>query len=443
MTASVPYQPPAHGFRTFLILWATQSVSIIGTAVGWFALTVWLAQQFQTQDELGPKLALLGLVGGLPTVLLAPVAGAWADRYDRKRLMLVADVLSGLLSVAGVWFLFSGRMQFAIVVALGFLYPCVGAFHSAAFDTSYAMLVPDAQLPRANGMMQTMWSLSSIVSPGIAALLIALPTGVGGALLVDAVTFFLAAATLLVLVIPSPQRADLHTADGAKSLWSDIGEGARFIWRRRPILWLLGTFTISNFAVTAMMVLTPVLVKFRLAPSYEALGLAFTGALAAMQTAAGVGGVIGGVLFSLWGGLKARRVWGVLIPILVSGVAQTVYGLSMWFYLSLAVSFLLVGLVPVMNSHSQAIWQSQTPREMQGRVFAVRRLVAWVLNPVSTGLAGLLTGWGVEAWTIVTVLGLLTVAWCVANLFNVPLRRVDEPGYLDAYAARAGPLGET
>lgn len=436
MTTQV-YEPPPHGFRTFVVVWATQSVSFMGTAVAWFALTVWLSQQSQTQEELGARLALIGLVGALPPVFAAPLAGAFVDRHDRKQTMLVCDVLSGLLALGIAFLLGVDRLTFPLLVGAQFLLPLIGAFHSAAFDTSYAMLLRDEQLTRANGMMQTIWSMSSIVAPGLAALLITLPTGVVGTLLADAATFFAAALTLVFLDIPSPHHADLGTTSRPRqSYWADIKEGGRFIWDRRPILWLLATFAISNFGATAMFVLEPVVVRFQLAPDAARLGLEFAATLAIIQTAGGIGGVTGGVLISAWGGLKQRRVYGVLIPIALAGILQVAFGLSTWVYVSAAIVFLIVFMVPIMNAHSQSIWQTQTPRELQGRVFSVRRLIAWVFNPASTALAGILTARGMEAGTIIAALGVLIIVWCVANLFNPQLARVDDKGYLDEYAAQ-------
>ncbi len=436
MDAAGTYEPPANGFRTFVIVWVTQSLSMLGSMVGWFALTVWLSQQIPTAEELGGKLAVMGVLSAIPPALLAPLAGTWADRHDRKHTMLVADLLNGALTFIAAALLFSGRMSFPMLAATGFLYQTIAAFHSSAFDTSYAMLVRDEQLARANGMMQTVWALSSILAPAAAALLLAQATGASGAMLADGVTFLLSALVLLFVRIPSPQRADLAPGPERKSFWADALEGGRFIWLRRPILWLLLTFTIANFASAGLAVLAPVLVKFRLAANAQALGLDFTTSLAAIQSALGVGGVVGGVLFTLWGGLKSRRAYGVVVPILVTGVVQILFGLNTLVYVAIGLVFVQSLLIPVTNSHSQAIWQAQTPREMQGRVFAVRRLIAWVANPLATALVGMLTARSVDPSLIVVTLGSLTTLWCAVNLFNPQLVRVDEKGYLDAFAAR-------
>lgn len=432
-----PYHPPPGGFRTFIIVWITQSLSVMGTAVAWFALTVWLTQQTESQEDLGAKLGIMGVVGFIPTVIFAPIAGAWADRHDRKQTMLIVNGISAVVSLAGALLLYTGQLHFPLLVSLAFMYPALGAFHNAAFDTSYAMLVRDAQLPRANAMMQTVQSLAFIIAPGTAALLIALPLGATGALLVDGITFLLAALALIFLTIPSPQRTDLVGATGhKKSFWTDVSDGGLFIWARRPMLWLLATFSVSNFAWAGMAILLPVVVRYRLAENAATHGLDFPVALATVQTMAGVGGVSGGLLLSVWGGLQTRRALGVVVPILCSGLLQIAFGLTTMLYGAVVALFLYTSLTPIMNSHSQAIWQSQTPRDMQGRVFAVRRLIAWVFNPVSTALMGVLTARGFDAHTIIVTLGSVTVVWCVVNLFNTNLLRIDEKGFLEAYAAR-------
>ncbi|HJW83304.1 MAG TPA: MFS transporter, partial [Anaerolineae bacterium] len=258
------------------------------------------------------------------------------------------------------------------------------------------------------------------------------------ALLVDAITFFLASATLLFLHVPSPRRVDLTAVDGKtrKSLWADIREGALYIWRRRPLLWLLGTFTVANFAGGPLGVLQPLILKFNLATDWTARGFTFETALALLASVGSIGGVVGGVLISAWGGLKTKRVYGVVVALIVTGVAQVVYGLSGLLYLTAAMAFVDAALIPIMNSHSQAIWQTQTPRELQGRVFSVRRLIAQFTWPLSTALAGW-AGGVFDPGLAVAVLGALLAAFCVGQLFNPYLMRVEDKAWLDQMAARA------
>jgi DHA3 family macrolide efflux protein-like MFS transporter len=335
-----------------------------------------------------------------------------------------------------------------MLVSIGVLAAAAGAFHYAAFDASYAMLVPDGLLPKANGMMQTTWSIAGIVSPALAAFIIALPAllpqEVGSAppaagngngtplvIAIDALTFFLCAAVLLLVHVPSPTRSDLNTSGRIEqSLWADVREGALYIRHRPPLLWLLATFAVANLALAPAGVIIPLLVKFNLVADWTARGYTFETALALLGVAGGAGGIIGGLLVTTWGGLKQRRVYGVLVPMLLAGVLQAVYGFSPLVLLSAGVAFFGAAMHPILNAHSQAIWQSYTPRELQGRVFAIRRLIAWAVMPVSTASAGALAG-VLDPGYVFASLGLTWAVFCAAQLFNPYLLRVDDKGWHD------------
>src|SRR5262249_2146067 len=137
--------------------------------------------------------------------------------------------------------------------------------------------------------------------------------GTSLALTADALTFFIMAAALIWLHIPSPQRNDLYTSSGKrKSIWADVHEGVTYILKRPSMLWLLGTFAVVNLASSGMGVFTPLMVKFNLASDWSALGFTFETALAALGVAAGLGELAGGIFISVWGGLKRGRVYGVV-----------------------------------------------------------------------------------------------------------------------------------
>jgi len=451
------YQPPPNGWRTFLIVWVSQSVSVFGSALTFFAINIWLTQTLYPRPEQKPELAAalsaIALAFALPTVFGAPIAGAWADRHDRKRTMMAMDFANGLLSLLLAALVINNALQLPLLIILVVIHALLGMFHQSAFDTSYAMIVPEDRLPRANGMMQTIWSLSGIVSPAIAAAIISAPallrqSGVTGGIAqlrdgtpltmgIDALTFFAASAVLVFLYVPSPKRADLRAGDGTarKSLWADIKEGALYIWHRRPLLWLLGTFTVANFAAGPVGVFEPLILKFNLAPDWSARGFTFETALALLASVGSVGGVAGGVLISAWGGLRRRRVYGVVIALIVSGVALIAFGLSPLIYLTAAMAFAFNAMIPIMNAHSQTIWQTQTPRELQGRVFSVRRLIAQFTWPLSTALAGW-AGGAFNPGAVIAVLGGFLTLFCVGQLFNPYLMRVEDKTWLDEVAAR-------
>lgn len=461
------YQPPMHGWRTFWIVWLTQSFSALGSQLTFFAIIIWLTQVLYPLPEDKPELAFaisaLGIAFGVPAIFGAPLAGAWADRHDRKRTMVVADFLNGLLSLTLMALILTHVLQLWMLLIGAVIGSTLGSFHWSAFNTSYAMIVPAKHLPRANGMMQTTDALSGILAPAIAATIISLPAlarqslssqstlnsggwaalfgawlaslsdGSALAIAFDAITFFIAAATLLFLLIPSPQRADMQAGNPKVSIWADVREGATYIWLRRPMLWLLGTFAVINLVGAPMGVYQTLILKFNLAPDWSARGLSFETALALINTFASLGGVAGGFLISAWGGLKSRRVYGILFPMIVAGIAGAGFGLSPLIYLSAGLLFFRNAMTPLLNAHSQAIWQAQTPHELQGRVFAVRRLIGQFTFPIGTALGGWAAG-VYDVGLITAALGLFMVIFCVAQLFNPFLMRVEDKAWLEELA---------
>jgi MFS family permease len=429
-------RPVANGWRTFLVVWATQSFSLFGTALTTFALTIWLSQVVypgpSQQQPLSLSLSVVGLSAFAPLLAAVPVAGTWVDRHDRRRTMIVANLACGAANLALAGLIAAGVRDVRVVVAPLVLISIGTAFHDAGLDASYRMLVSKEQLGRANGMMQTALFGANILAPGVAATLISLPAlarrgvipGWPGAALglfhdgtvlaigADGATFLCFGVVLLFLTIPSPARRDL-AGEGRPQIgfWRDTLTGVRFIWQRRGLLVLLAAFMVANFIGFSRLVLLPMIVKFNLAADWRAHSLSYQAALAILTSLVSVGGIAGGLFMSAWGGLKRAQALGVLVPMMLSGVAQAVYGMSRLFLLSAAMTLVFSTASPILNAHSQSIWQTNTPPEMQGRVFAVRRLVAQGTGPVGLLIAGLLGGLANPGY-VMTVLGLLLVVAC-------------------------------
>lgn len=454
------YQPPPNGFRTFVILWASQSVSVLGTEITLFALNVWLVTvafpRPEQQPQLAWALAAVGMAMGVAGLITTPFAGALADRLDRKRLMLAMDLVNGARMATIALLAALGRLEVWMVVLAAGLTGITDAVHNSAFDTSYAMLVPDEQLPRATGMMETIWSLSGVLSPALAASIIALPAlaragalppalgsvlgrlenGVPLAFGLDAASFLLAATVLALLHIPSPRDVRQAGSSGpVASLWADVRFGVEYIRRRPPLAWLLATFAVVNLCLP-LGVFVPLIVKVELAADWMARGMTYEAALAALNTTMALGGLAGGILVSLSGGARRRRVVVLLLSILLGGIAQMGLGLAPGLYLAGAAAFFVSFVGPLANAHSQAIWQGQVERGYQGRVFAVRRVIAWSLTPLGQVIAGWLAA-RVDPGLGLALLGGVIVLVTGAQFFNRHVMRVEDKACVEGLAGGA------
>jgi MFS family permease len=442
-------QVPKDGWRTFLVLWGTQSLSQFGTQVTFFAITLWLVQVLypnpEQRGELALALAAEGIAFTTSGLLAAPFAGAWADRHDRRLTMIATDLGSGLLTLVLVALLLTQTLQLWMWIIIVIGLSVLSAFHGSAFSASYVSLLPSNQLPRANGMVQTAIALTGIFAPVVAATMVALPEllrqrgstgstegwlsglpdGTSLAVAIDAATYFIAGLAAILISIPKLERTDLRDEKGKikKSVRTDIKEGIVYLWRRPSLLWLLSLFTAANLLLFPS-VLIPLVVKFDLAADWHSNGLTYEAALALLMTTVGIAGVVWGTVVTVWGGLRKRRVYAVILPLLMAGLLQVGLGLSPSLYLSAALIFALIGMGVVMGMHMAAILQTQTPRELQGRVSAVRRVIVQSGGPVGTALAGWLAGI-FDPGLLLASFGALLAAYCVAQLFNTQLLKVE------------------
>lgn len=432
-----------HGFRSFCVLWASQSLSVLGSSITWFAMILWLTRiAYPGEAErtgLAWALTALSLASILPGILLSPLLGVVVDRSSRRRLMLLANVLSAATTTLMVLLILTERLSVPWLIFITVARSIFSTVLYVAFDASYIMLVPERRLPRANGMMQTMQSIATIGAPALAASLVALPevfgvagrsgawAGIAVAVAVDAVTFWVAALVLLFLTIPSPP--DIAGRAGrlsARAVVTDLVAGVTFIRRHAMLVWLLTAFALGNVFAAPVASLLPLVVRSNLSAEIASNDVSFGAALAAVYITAGVAGVAGGTLISVWGGLRSRRIYGVIGPLVVAAAAQVVLGLSRGVVLLAIAVFLIDAMLPIANAHTQSIWQSITPRELQGRVFAVRRTIVRVMVPLGTALGGWLAS-VLTAGQALTLLGAVGVVLWTVQLFNPAWRQSAAP----------------
>jgi hypothetical protein len=238
---------------------------------------------------------------------------------------------------------------------------------------SIPLLVPKKHLGRANGLVQLNDGLSLVIAPALAGAIL-VTFGLGGILVTDAATFLVAVGTLMMIRIPRP-KAHAETATG--SVWGDAAAGWRYIKDRPGLFGLLWIYAAVNFALAFVNVL---IIPLVLAFSNEA-------GVGGMFSAVGIGAIVGSVAVSAWGGPK-KRVRGTMAAIAFAGLASALAGVAPSLLLIGVSGFLMMAVVPVANTASQVIWQTKVPPAVQGRVFAIRRMIASAISPIALIAAG-------------------------------------------------------
>lgn len=362
------------GMRAFTLVWLGQLLSLFGTAMTGFALTIWAWQITGSATAL----ALVGFFHFAPVVLFSPIAGALVDRWNRKLVMMLSDLAAGLSTVAVLILYAFGVLEIWHLYVAGAFAGTFGAFQFPAYSAAITLMLPKQQYARASGMLSLAESASGIAAPLMAAGLLAV-IGIAGILVIDIVTFLIALGTLLVVHIPQPPVTEAGL-QGRGSLLREAGYGFRYIFARPSLLGLQLVFFGSNLA--GMLGITV------LAPSILARTGNSAAILGTVQSAGAVGGVVGALILSAWGGPR-RKVHGVLLGMALGSLfGNTLIGLGRGLPVWAAASFLSMVFWPIVNGSNQAIWQAKVAPDVQGRVFAVRRLIAQVTGPAAMLIAG-------------------------------------------------------
>ena len=349
------------GDRAFLAIWGGQVVSLVGTSMTRFALLVWA---WETTGR-ATALSLLLFFGIGATVVFSPVAGVLVDRFDRKRMMIASDLGAGLSTVALVALMTAGRLELWHVYALAALAGAFETFQFPAYSAAVTLLLPGRHYARASGLVSMAQSGSLILGPPIAGALLPL-TGYLPILLIDLATFLVAVGALTLVRIPAPP-ASAAGAGVVGGLVRQMAYGFRYIAARRGLLGLQLLLAGANFLLVFGIVLRAPFVLARSGGDELALGQ--------VMAAAGAGGVLGGVVLAAWGG-PARRIRGVLGGLVLSSVGNLVFGLGRGVAAWAVGGFLYPFFLTLTNGLNQAIWQSKVEPDVQGRVFATRRLIA-------------------------------------------------------------------
>ena len=369
------------GMFAFTVIWLGQIISVLASSMSQFALTIYMYEKTESATALG----LMQVFYFVPFLLISPMAGVMVDRNNRKLMMMISDLGAGLATLGILTVVYFDVWQFWHMYLASIIYGLGTAFQWPAYSAAISTMIPKEQLGRANGMMSLMEAGPGVLAPLMAGALLPF-IQLTGILVIDVVTFIFAVGALLMVHVPQPER----TQEGEKAsggILKEAAYGFKYIFERPSLLGLQLVFFVGNlFAGIGFTVFAPMI----LARSGNDSLMFGT-----VQTAGAIAGVVGGVIMSAWGGFK-RRVHGVLFGWILTGIGMSIIGLAgglpVWI-IGVALASIVGALV---NGSNQAIWQSKVAPDLQGRVFASRRLIAWITNPISPIIGGTLADFVLE-----------------------------------------------
>ena len=366
--------PPLAGLKTFLIVWSTQNLSTLGSAMTSFALVVWSYQQ----QGSALTTALLSVCSYVPYVALSIFAGSLGDRWDKRRTMAMCDTFAALTTLAVLALLKTGQLALWHLYLLNALNGLMNAVQYPVSEVVVTLLTPKDQVQRVSGLLSLSQSLTTLLSPVLATALLGL-LGLEAVIVFDLATCAAAVGTLL-WGVEFPETPPAEKVPLTRS----AGEGVRWLLNQRGVLDLILFLACINLIASMYNAALPAMVLSRPGGGETALGL--------VEAATGLAHLAGSLLVTVLPQPRSR-VRVICNCLLVSMSTENLllalgHGTGIWCF-GAVLGWLLI---PMMQANMSALLRLRIPVEMQARVYAARNTLQFFTIP----LGYLLGGWLVD-----------------------------------------------
>lgn len=386
--------------RDFLLLWVGQGVSALGSRIHYIAL-IWLVTEI-TGNAAG--IGLLFMFMAVPRILVFPIAGVLVERWNKRNVIVVCDILSGLTAI-GV----ALTNDLPAIYVLSTISVLISLFFSPAVQSAVPRIVPKAELLTANSLTSMTRQVASLGGPALGGMIIGL-WGLKTAFLVNGVSFLISALSEMFIHIPrATHESEVRQAS---SILKDLKEGWEYIRQHPAVKLTILFFALAGLPMGAIIVLKVVFLKDVLSLTAAQYGL--------VMTIEGIGLFLGTFAIGKWGG-KWYEVTAMVIGCAVIGAAYV--GLSLVNTLWLAAACVsAVGLAgAIVNITYGTLLQKAVDDHVRSRVYSFDMAIGEVLALASMGAAGFL-GDTFGITKTIMVCGLLIIVLCLGTL-RIPLYR--------------------
>lgn len=396
--------------KNIVLFLASQTVSLFGSSLVQYAIMWYITIETQS----GVMMTISIICGFVPMFLLSPIAGVWADRYNRKRLIIISDGMIAfttlnlavlyLLGYGSIWLLFVASALRA--VGSGIQNPAVGAI--------LPQIVPEAHLTRINGLNGSVQAVIMIISPMVSgALLTAMP--IETIFFIDVVTAAIAIFILAFLLQVAPHKKALEKQE--VNYLSDMREGLNYIRNHQFVRSFFAFFAVFFIFITPIAFLTPLQVTRSFGNDVWRL--------TATEIAFAVGMMIGGGVIAFWGGFK-NRIHTLAFSGIVFGVCSVALGVVGIFWIYLFVMFIGGVSMPLFNTPATVLLQEKVEENYLGRVFGVMGMISTSVMPLSMLVFGPLADYVQIEWMLLFS-GVIMVIMSIILRYNKVLEQAGAP----------------
>ena len=371
----------------------SQNLSLFGSSVVGFAI-VW---HITLTTSSGFWMMLATLTFNVPAVLISLWGGVWADRYNRKILIMLADSFVALATLAVASFFLCGYEHLWLLLLASTFRSFGGGVQAPAVNALYPQLVPADQLARVQGLNQAVTAVLMLMSPVVGGLVLGL-MGLGMALMVDVVT-----ALIAIIILGQIKIAKVEAGAGS-STWREIKAGCSYVLGHRQLKPLLIFIAVCFFLLAPANVLTPLMVARSFGPEVWRL--------TANELAWSLTSIVGGVYVSRYGDFK-NKPRALALCIFIFGLCACSMGLAGNFVIFLIVVAASGFFVPIYITSLTVFLQKETDPKMIGRVFSINHLLTTSALPTGILFFGPLADLvSVNCLLLASGLAMLVAAFC-------------------------------
>ena len=392
--------------RNFRLFYAGQAISLIGTWIQQIALS-WLV--YRTTGS-GFLLGLVTFCSQIPMLLFLPLAGLFSDRYDRRKLMIVAYLLAMIQAVTLGILTLTGAIQIWQILVLGFLYGTIMAFETPARQSLISQMLNNKEdLPNAIALNSVLMNGGRLIGPSVAGVLLVFISE-GWCFLINSASFVAIIASVSMMKLAAKSRAKTSS-----SLRHELAVAARYAWNTRPIRLFLALVALISLTASPYTVLMPIFARDVLGGDAHTLGF--------LVGSAGLGAVIGTAFLT-----TRPNVFELskLVPFtsVAAGIALMLVGISTLYWLSLIFMACLGFGIIVTAASVNMMLQTLVDEDKRGRIISFYAMAFLGMAPVGGLIAGSLAG-KLGAPVTAMVEGTCCLLGALALMRGLPALRAD------------------
>ncbi|HPT90994.1 MAG TPA: MFS transporter [Acetivibrio sp.] len=348
---------------------ASQNVSLFGSSVVSFAI-IWY---ITLETSSGKWVMLSAICSMLPQVLISLWAGVWADRYNRKYLILFSDGFIALSTLILAVIFFAGYRSINLLLVVSFIRSVFTGIQTPAVNAVYPQIVPAEKLTKVNGINQTLNALLLLLAPAVGGMVLGY-LDISWAFMIDVITAVIAIIILCFIKIDKVSQPDEKS-----SVFENLREGVKYTLENKLLKDIIICFGISFFLITPAAFLTPIMIQRSFGDEVWRL--------TANEMVWTIGSLIGGIFVSFRGEFK-NKIRTIAISLIAFGITFALLGMVKWFMVYLLIMGLSGFFMPICSTAQTVLIQENVQDTMMGRVFSIIQIITSASMPVAMLLFG-------------------------------------------------------